>query len=68
MQHKLNNHEKAALVALYEEVGFSTKAHLPLTSIQRHFAKDLRGFCSDAVKGLTKRGYVVKHPTSGSMT
>jgi hypothetical protein len=68
MNRALSSLEKAALIALYEEVGFSTHAHISIISIQRHFAKELRGFCSDALKGLVKKGYVIKHPTGGSMT
>jgi len=59
---------KAVLLAFFAEVGFSTKAHLPLNSIQRHFRKDLRGFCRKTLKELVKMGFVIKHPTGGSMT
>jgi hypothetical protein len=53
---------------MYQEIGFSINAHIPLTSIQRHFPKHLRGFCKGALKGLVKLGLITKHPTSGSMT
>jgi ribosomal protein S19E (S16A) len=59
---------KAVLVAFFEEIGFSTNAHIPLNSIQRHFRKDLRGFCRKTLKELVKMGLVTKHPTGGSMT
>jgi len=58
----------ATIVAIYNEVGLSIKAHVPLTSIQRHFKRDTRGFCKDALKELIKIGLVKKHPTGGSMT
>ena len=68
MHRAMGSLEKAALIALYEEVGFSIHAHVSVISVQRHFAKDLRGFCGDALRGLVKKGYVIKHPTGGSMT
>ncbi|MFB3888606.1 MAG: hypothetical protein ACE14S_03880 [Candidatus Bathyarchaeia archaeon] len=68
MPEDLGNLEKAVLIALFEEVGLSTHAHVPILSIQRHFPKNIRGFCIDALKALVKKGYIVKHPTSGSMT
>lgn len=55
-------------MAIYQEIGFSTNAHVPLTSIQRHFPKNLRGFCRKALKELARMGLVRKHPTRGSMT
>jgi len=64
----LNSIEKATLMSLFAEVGFSIHAHVSLNSIQRHFPKALRGFCGKAVKDLVKHGYIVKHPTRGSMT
>lgn len=64
----LNSVGKATLMSLFAEVGFSIHAHVPLTSIQRHFPKALRGFCGEAVKDLVKHGYIVKHPTGGAMT
>ena len=64
----LNELQKAALIAMYQEVGLSTNAHIPLTSIQRHFPKHLRGFCKSALKELVKFGLMAKHPTGGSMT
>jgi len=64
----LTEMQKATLMAIFQEVGFSLNAHVPLTSIQRHFRKDLRGFCRKALKELVRMGYVTKHPTGGSMT
>jgi len=64
----LNELQKAALIATYQEIGLSTNAHIPLTSIQRHFPKHLRGFCKGALKELVKLGLMTKHPTGGSMT
>lgn len=65
---KLDNLEIATIVAIYDEVGLSSNAHIPLTAIQRHFSRDTRGFCKDALKELIKMGLVNKHPTRGSMT
>jgi predicted transcriptional regulator len=64
----LDELQKATMVAIYKEVGLSTNAHVPFTSIQRHFRRDLRGFCKDAMKDLIKIGLVNRHPTGGSMT
>jgi ribosomal protein S19E (S16A) len=55
-------------MAMHEEVGFSINAHIPETSILRHFPKDSRGIARKALKELCKMGLIVKHPTSGSMT
>jgi len=55
-------------MAMHQEVGLSINAHVPLTSVQRHFPKHLRGFCRNTLKELAKIGLVVKHPTGGSMT
>jgi len=64
----LNEIQKASLIAMHQEIGFSTNAHIPLTSIQRHFPKHLRGFCKGALKELVKLGLVQKHPTGGTIT
>jgi predicted transcriptional regulator len=64
----LNEIEKATLMAMHQEVGLSTNAHIPLTSIQRHFPRHLRGFCKSALKELVKLGLIKKHPTGGSTT
>jgi predicted transcriptional regulator len=58
----------ATLMAIFAETGLSTSAHVPLTSVQRHFRKDLRGFCRKALNELVRSGFVIKHPTRGSMT
>jgi hypothetical protein len=55
-------------MAMYQEIGLSINAHIPLTSIQRHFPKHLRGLCKTALKELSRLGLVRKHPTSGSLT
>lgn len=64
----LNQQQIATLIAFYGEIGLSTNAHVPITAIQRHFPKYLRGFCRDALKKLVKKGFITKHPTRGSMT
>jgi predicted transcriptional regulator len=53
---------------MHQEIGFSTNAHIPLTSIHRHFPKYLRGFCKKTLKELVKLGLVQKHPTGGTTT
>jgi len=64
----LSQIEIAILMAFHQEVGLSTNAHIPLTSVQRHFPKHARGFCRKAIKKVIKKGLVNKHPTSGSLT
>jgi RIO-like serine/threonine protein kinase len=64
----LNELQIATLMAMHQEVGLSTNAHVPLTSIHRHFPKHVRGFAKKALKELVKLGLVSIHPTGGSTT
>jgi DNA-binding HxlR family transcriptional regulator len=64
----MNAVHKATLMAMHQEIGLSTHAHIPLTSIQRHFPRYLRGFCKNTLRELVRLGLVKKHPTGGSTT
>lgn len=65
---RLTEDQKAVLIELSILSGGSLKAHFPKQAILRHFRKDFRGYASEALKELIRKGLVAKHPTRGEMT
>jgi Mn-dependent DtxR family transcriptional regulator len=68
MEIRLQQVEKAALIALYNICKGSPRCHVPLEAIQSKFKKDQRHKAKKAIRSLYSLGLINKHPTRGGMT
>ena len=63
IESDLSNLEKAVLLAVYKEVGFSLNAHIRKEAVIRHLDPNSKAKAKRAIKKLLAKGFLHKHRT-----
>lgn len=64
IESDLSDLEKAVLLAMYKEVGFSLNAHIRKEALVRHLDPNTHAKAKRAIKRLLAKGFLHKHRTN----